>query len=388
MTLPMPPSPRRAYECQCGRPVFFRNDVCLHCRTALGYDPERVLLRPLESADEPDSWRAMPVEGDDADVPLDVYRRCANHASAAACNWLVPIGESATQRLCRGCRLVRTVPDSSVPGNDALWAKVEEAKRAVVAQLFALGLPVRSKVSEDIGRGVMFDLLRSPDGGPKVTTGHDDGLVTLDVAEADDAHRESVRAQMHEPYRTLIGHVRHELGHYYWQRLVEHTEWEAPCRELFGDDRIDYGQALERYYAEGAPPDWRDGYVSEYATSHPYEDWAETWAHYLHMVDAFGTARSFGLSPAVAKLEFDPFPAEALVAPEQVLQDADRQFLDMVNGWSELTVAFNQVTRSMGEPDFYPFVLSLRAVRKLHFIHRVVRAQQGHAPPAGNGATA
>ena len=199
MNLPLPSSPRRAYECQCGRPVFFRNDVCLHCKTPLGYDPERVLLRPLAPADEPETWRAMPVKGDDAGVPLDVYRRCANHGSAAACNWLVPIAEPSSQPLCRGCRLVRTVPDATVAGNDALCAKIEEAKRAVVAQLFALSLPVRSKVSEDAERGVMFDLLRTPDGGPKVLTGHDDGLITLDVAEADDAFREGVRARCTNP---------------------------------------------------------------------------------------------------------------------------------------------------------------------------------------------
>ena len=379
MSLPILPSPRRAFACQCGRPVFFRNDICLHCKTPLGYDPERVLLRPLEPSSDGDSWRAMAVMGDDAGIAHDVYRRCANHASPAACNWLLPIDESASQPLCRGCRLVRTVPDVTVPGNDVLWAKVEDAKRAVLAQLFALGLPVRSKVSEDPERGVMFDLLRAPDGGPKVITGHEDGLITLDVAEADDAHRESVRARMHEPYRTLIGHVRHELGHYYWQRFVEHTECEAPCRELFGDDTTDYGEAMKRYYAEGAPADWCDAYVSEYATSHPYEDWAETWAHYLHMVDAFGTARSFGLAPAVSKLEFDPFPVEALRPSGGALGESDRQFLDMVNGWSELTVAFNQVTRSMGEPDFYPFILSMTAVRKLHFIHRLVQSQQGQA---------
>ena len=187
--------------------VFFRNDVCLHRKTPLGYDPERVLLRPLEAMDETDAWRAMPVKGDDAGVPLDVYRRCANNCSAAACNWLVPIAESSSQPLCRGRRPVRTVPDSAVAGNDALWAKIEEAKCAVVAQFFALKLPVRSKVSEDAERGVMFDLLRMPDGGPKVLTGHDDGLMTLDISEADDAYREGVRAKMGKPYRTLIGHV-------------------------------------------------------------------------------------------------------------------------------------------------------------------------------------
>ena len=367
-------TPRRAFECQCGRPIFFRNDVCLHCQTPLGYDPQRILLRPLASGEQPDTWCAMAVAGDDSGVPLDTYRRCGNHATAAGCNWLIPSDEAPAQTLCRGCRLVRTVPDPTVQDNAGLWAKVEAAKRAVIAQLFALGLPVRSKVSEDPERGVMFDLLCTPDDGLKVLTGHDDGVITLDIGEADDAFRESVRTRMHEPYRTLIGHVRHELGHYYWQRLVEHTPWEAPCRELFGDDRIDYMGALKRYYDAGAPLDWRDRHVSAYATAHPYEDWAETWAHYLHMVDAFETARSFGLSPMIGKLEFDPFPADALSPTGSPLNEDDLEFLDMVNGWSELTVAFNQVTRSMGEPDFYPFVLSLPAVQKLHFIHRVVSA--------------
>ena len=372
----LPPSPRRAFECQCGRPIFFRNDVCLHCATPLGYDPLRVLLRPLQPGDAEDTWRSMPVGGEDAAVPSAAYRRCANHGTAAGCNWLVPIDEASHQPLCRGCRLVRIVPDPALPGNAEYWAKVEEAKRAVVAQLFALGLPVRSKVSEDPDRGVMFDLLRSPTSGPKVKTGHEDGLVTLDVGEADDVHREKVRAQMHEPYRTLIGHVRHELGHYYWQRLVEHTEWEGACRELFGDDRLDYAEALKRYYDAGAPENWRDGFVSEYATSHPYEDWAETWAHYLHMVDAYGTARSFGLAPTLAKLEFDPFTADALQFNDDAADACTDEFLGMINGWTELTIALNQVTRSMGEPDFYPFILSLPAVKKMHFIHRVVTAQR------------
>ena len=193
MTSPQIATPRRAFECQCGRPVFFRNDACLHCATPLGHDPELVLLRPLEPGSEPDTWRSMPVQGEDAQAPQRTYRRCGNHSTAAACNWLVPADEQPRNALCRGCRLVRTVPDTRVEGNAGLWAKVEEAKRAVVAQLFALGLPVRAKVSEDPERGVMFDLLRSPEHGPKVTTGHDDGLITLDIGEAHDAHREAMR---------------------------------------------------------------------------------------------------------------------------------------------------------------------------------------------------
>lgn len=365
-------SPRRAFECRCGKPVFFRNDKCLACETPLGYDPEYVLLRPLEAAGDA-LWDALPVSGADSDVPLKRYRRCGNFSSTANCNWLLDADEPAQQTLCRGCRLVRTIPDVSVQDGAGLWAKTEAAKQAVVAQLLSLKLPVRSKLGEDPERGLLFDLLRTPDGGAKVMTGHDSGLITLDVAEADDPHREKVRKDMHEPYRTLIGHVRHESGHYYWERLVRDTAWEQPCRDLFGDDRADYAAALKTYYDNGAPEDWRDSFVSEYATAHPYEDWAETWAHYLHMIDAYGAARSFGLRPA-GLMDFDPFAEDALDASAGESTSSDREFLSMVNRWTELTIAMNQVTRSMGEPDFYPFVLSKPAIRKLHFIHRVIHA--------------
>jgi hypothetical protein len=278
------------------------------------------------------------------------------------------------------------VPDPTDRDNAALWLKVEHAKRALVSQLIALKLPVESRVSENPQQGVMFDLLRSPVAGPKVMTGHDDGLITLDIQEADDVHRETVRAQMHEPYRTLIGHLRHEIGHYYWQRLVQGSDREAACREVFGDDRADYGQALQDYYANGAPFDWANRHVSAYATAHPYEDWAETWAHYLHMVDALDTARSFGVIAHHDEIQYEAFTPQVL-HPEQ--PDAppsadDLAFLAVVNGWIELTGALNEVTRSMGEPDFYPFVLSKPAVRKLHFIHKVVKQAAGGVARGGS----
>jgi len=368
------PTARRAFRCRCGRPVFFRNDVCLACATPLGYDPELVLLRPLAPTSDPQVWKALRPRGSGPAAPLLSYRRCANWSSAAPCNWLLPDGEAALlQPFCRSCRLDRTVPDPADRDNAALWLKVELAKRALVSQLVALKLPLASKVGEDTQRGVMFDLLRAPPGGPKVMTGHDDGLITLDVEEADDVHRETVRSQMQEPYRTLIGHLRHEIGHYYWQRLVQGTAWEQPCRALFGDDRADYAESLKTHYAHGAPPDWPDRHVSAYASAHPYEDWAETWAHYLHMIDALDTARSFGLLAHHDDIQYDPFTAQALDAGVDGAGAEDFAFLAVVNGWIELTGALNELTRSMGEPDFYPFVLSIPAVRKLHFIHKVVR---------------
>lgn len=389
------PTARRAFRCRCGRPVFFRNDVCLACGTPLGYDPDLVLLRPLAPTRNPDVFRAMRTRGVGMTVPLTTYRRCANWTSAAPCNWLLPDNEEARLKpFCRSCRLDRTVPDPTDRDNAGLWQKVELAKRALVSQLIALKLPLESKVSENPEQGVMFDLLRSPVDGPRVMTGHDDGLITLDIEEADDVHRETIRSRMHEPYRTLIGHLRHEIGHYYWQRLVRGTAWEEPCRAVFGDDRLDYGQALQHYYADGAAFDWKNRHVSAYASAHPYEDWAETWAHYLHMIDALDTARSFGLVAHHDEIQYEAFTPQVLQQEGAAAEPSadDLAFLAVVNGWIELTGALNEVTRSMGEPDFYPFVLSKPAVRKLHFIHQVVRQAAGGlsrgGSPTGAGGVA
>ena len=123
-----------------------------------------------------------------------------------------------------------------------------------------------------------------------MVTGHADGVITLDLAESDDVHRERRRAELGEPYRTLLGHFRHEIGHYYWPILVERAGALERCRALFGDERADYGEALERHYADGPPADWAERHVSAYATMHPWEDWAETFAHYLHIRDTLQTA--------------------------------------------------------------------------------------------------
>ncbi|MBL8286472.1 MAG: putative zinc-binding metallopeptidase [Rubrivivax sp.] len=219
-------------------------------------------------------------------------------------------------------------------------------------------------------RGLAFDLLQSLPNAAPVTTGHADGAVTLDVEEADDATREARRARLHEPYRTVLGHLRHEVGHYYWQRLVEGSAWQAPFRALFGDERADYGAALARHYDAGPAADWAASHVSAYAASHPWEDWAETWAHYLHIVDALDTARSFGLDGEQLQLGFEPYDAAALGATDA----AGASFVELLNGWMELAGVLNELARSMGQPDFYPFVLSAPAVRKLQFVHRVVQA--------------
>ena len=259
---------------------------------------------------------------------------------------------------------------------------MELAKRRLVSALLVMGLPVASRETEDTARGLMFDFLRSPDIGLPVMTGHDTGLITLNVAEADHATREAARQAMSEPYRTLVGHFRHEIGHYYWDRLVWDTPWLAQCRALFGDENQDYAASLKQNYEQGPRPDWRQNFVSAYASVHPWEDWAECWAHYMHMVDTVDSALSYGLTLDSSQLEFTPFTLDRLYQPDH--PDAPR-FLAFVNHWTQLTMMMNGMSRAMGQPDFYPFVLPHKAVTKLHFIHLVVSSCS--APPEAPAET-
>ena len=311
--------------------------------------------------------------------PTQTYTRCGNLATPAACNWLVPIapqeinaqGAQPARLLCQACRLNRTIPDlndTAHPDNGVLWGRIELAKRRLFSSLLALRLPVAS-LTEDPVRGISFDLLRSPDAGPAVMTGHKAGLITLNLQEADDAVREAVRSAMREPYRTLLGHFRHEIGHYYWDRLVRGTPWMDGFHELFGDETQDYAACLRKNYLEGPPDQWWRRYVSAYASTHPWEDWAECWAHYLHMRDTIDTAVSLGLATDSAHLEFTAYTLDTLYQPEH---PEAQNFLAFLNDWTRLTTLLNEMSRSMGQPDFYPFVLPHEVIAKLHFIHLLV----------------
>jgi hypothetical protein len=373
------PRTARSFRCRCKRPVFFRNSQCLGCRTALGYDPERGELLPLEPV-APGLWRAAG-EADGGRV----YERCINFEGAAGCNWLVPLHEAdvAGERaapLCRACCLNRNVAPVSVPAHALLLGRIEVAKRRLVSQLIGLGLPVRSRIDDPEG-GLAFDLLASTPGGPPVMTGHASGLITLNIEEADHPTRERVRKEMNEPYRTLLGHFRHEVGHYYWDLLIRDTEWIAPFRSLFGDERQSYAEALKRNYTEGPPHDWPTRFVSSYASMHPWEDWAETWAHYLHMIDTVDTALSFGLEADDIEVPVEPWGHDALWRPDDPDADACLGFL---NAWIELTAVFNELARSMGQQDFYPFVLPRAAVPKLQLIHLVVRGRSPYGSVDGS----
>jgi hypothetical protein len=297
-------------------------------------------------------------------VDAKVYRRCGNLESPAGCNWLIAVPpEGEPPQLCISCGLNRTIPDLSIPENQVKWGRIEIAKRRLISSLVRLGLPIISRAANP-QNGLGFDFLASPAGGSPVLTGHSDGLITLNIDEADDATREQIRQQLHEPYRTLLGHLRHEIGHFYWDQLIGGTESITEFRKIFGDEQQDYAAALQAHYSQGPPPDWQAHYVSAYASSHPWEDWAETWAHYLHMTDTLETARRFGINDV--QIEFEPF------TPASLYGRNGTDFLEFLNFWAELAAVLNELSRSMGLPDFYPFILSRDAVAKLHFVHTVI----------------
>ncbi|MEJ8814959.1 putative zinc-binding metallopeptidase [Variovorax ureilyticus] len=374
------PTVTRAYQCQCGRPVFLANSRCLACQTPLGYVIEQLGVVPLAPARhegaEPDTFTVF------GDAGGRAYRHCANLMSPSACNWMVPAPregddpsfntDGLTAGMCLACSVTRTIPDLAVEGNGDRWRSLELAKRRLLSQLLALELPVVTRLS-DPAHGLVFDFLSSTPGAPHVLTGHDTGIITLNAEEAQDDVRERIRAEMREPYRTLLGHFRHEIGHYYWDLLVHPTPWIDAFRTLFGDEREDYAAALRKHYDTGAPADWADRFVTSYASAHPWEDWAETWAHYLHMADTADTAMSFGVDARNVELASDLFEAADLWQPDH---PEAGQFLDFINGWVRLTNVLNELSRSMGQPDYYPFVLPRAAVGKLQFIHQVIAQQR------------
>ena len=354
---------------KCQQLVFFENIACTRCGQALAYLPDRELVSGIQPVDAPAAtlpgsappaqlWRALGADG-------AVYRLCRNWTDHGVCNWAVPADDP--HELCQACRLNLIIPRLSDPIARTAWARLEVAKRRLVYSLLRLGLNIEPKgEAKDGGLGFSFMEDRI---GAQVRTGHDDGVITINIAEADDPFREKMRVQLGETYRTLLGHFRHEIGHYYWARLVRATHWLSRCRELFGDERTDYAEAVRRHYETGAPPDWQAHFVSAYASTHPWEDWAETFAHYLHMVDTLETARAYGLS---LRPEATTAQAEARTPAVSSRRLDLHDFEDLMNGFGPVTLVLNDLNRSMGLHDPYPFVLSPAAVEKLRFVHEVL----------------
>ncbi|CAH8282040.1 hypothetical protein EV196_11023 [Mariniflexile fucanivorans] len=334
----------KIFECpNCKSPVFFENTICENCNTSIGYN------HYLDAFDIPNNNQ-------------DNFSKLCSNFNLGVCNWLVD--NNVNTEFCLACSLNRTVPNRSNTDHFNKWVKLETAKHRLIYQLLKLKLPIKSKLQDE--NGIAFDFL-SENNKENAVTGHADGVVTIILTEADSVQREQLRKQMNEAYRTLLGHFRHEIGHYYWELLFNDSNIES-FRQVFGDERLDYSEALEKHYKNGAPNNWNQNYISEYATSHPWEDWAETWAHYLHLMDTLETASGFGMSfypnkEYVKKLVIDTCPNPYFT----------ENFKDIFDASIALTCVANSLNRSMGLPDIYPFIVPDKVIQKLTFIHNLLK---------------
>lgn len=359
----------KLFSCDhCGNTVYFENAVCERCGHGLGYRSDRNALISLVKTNGLLSSPAF---------PNDSYVFCQN-ARYGACNWLVPATPGGDV-YCAACRHNETIPAIDNPLNLTRWQVIERAKKRLFYSLLRLNLPLETR-NQNRAHGLSFRFLSDTDAAPgsaPVMTGHESGIITIALAEADDAEREARRASMGEPYRTLLGHFRHEIGHHYWDLLVANTPQLAAFRTLFGDESVNYASALQAYYANGAPAGWPQTNISAYATAHPWEDFAETFAHYLHITDTVEMAAAFGIrarpstqdESLAARIDFDPYAA------------ADARTI--VDNWVPLASMLNNLNRAMGHPDAYPFILTPQVIDKLGFIHDLVHGQNAGQAMAG-----
>ena len=363
----------KLFSCpHCRHRLYFENAQCLNCGNLVLYDPARGYF-VLSNGE------AM---------------QCTN-ATECGCNWTAEPGRG----FCRACALNKTIPALSIAGNRERWIRVEAAKKRAIYSLFAFGLPVTPKAVPGDELGLAFDFLADPIDGlgdEHVLTGHDNGLITLNVAEADSSEREKMRAEMGENYRTLLGHFRHELGHYYWDLLIRDDPGRlARFRGLFGDESADYELALKSHYANGAPPDWEMRHISAYAASHPWEDWAETWAHYLHITDTLEMVRALKLPLGELETEAgenlpDADQGQPPIKPQDSATTTAEPFEKTLARWLILSEASNSINRCMGLPDLYPFVISAVTAGKLRFVHELISgaARADSWPDADRSAAA
>ncbi len=309
------------------------------------------------------------VDGALYEVPFDAgaprFWRCLN--AAWDCNWLIPAEKADSW--CESCRLTRGRPDEADTRAVQAWSAAEAAKRVLICQLHGLGLPIRAR-SLGESDGLAFDLVYVP--GATSVTGHRGGVVTIDLTEHDDQRREALRKDLDEPYRTLLGHLRHEIGHYYWTVLVAGGGRIEGFRHWFGDERVDYAGALEQHYAGKRPTPRDPAFISAYASSHPWEDWAETFAHYLHILDTLETAAAVGLHLS-KPLRAGPAGVIDALACSGPGGRATSNFAYVVEAWIPLVDALNEVSQSMGERPLYPFVLTPPVIAKLSFVNDCVR---------------
>ncbi|WP_372882404.1 putative zinc-binding metallopeptidase [Psychromonas sp.] len=372
----------KTFRCNCQeQPIlFFESSHCLACGRTVGLDDDFKQVVPYDLDEKSGLFFK-------ADQPTVFYQKCDNNARYQACNGMVNLNtfvhvDGKDEVLCFACRFNETVPDLTIVEHIPLWRKMETAKRRALYTLKALPVPLRN-IIQDPENGISFDFTTDRDvkdhfaskleDQEAVFTGHDCGHITINLAEANDVARSHTRLAMRERYRTLLGHFRHELGHYYFDQLIANSpEKHALCKQYFGDDELSYQKALDRHYKKGAPADWREHFISAYATMHPYEDWAETWAHYMHIIDTLETAQNFSISGSALGGAVDTAEVGGLQLPQEYYFSAQTSITNILDTWMDFSVILNSLNRSMGLRDAYPFVLTQAVRTKLSFIHHAV----------------
>ncbi|TKB25874.1 hypothetical protein FCL47_12320 [Desulfopila sp. IMCC35006] len=381
----------KTFQCNCkDHPtLFFESSHCIACDRTVGLDDKFNQVEPYELDEGSGQFFK-------AAHPEIRYQKCDNNAQFKACNGMVNLNTfvpdaDAAEVLCFACRFNETIPDLTIVEHIPLWKKMETAKRRALYTLNALPVPLRT-ISQDPESGLSFDFITDRNVNDHfvsklthheaVFTGHDCGHITINLAEADDVARSHAKMAMGERYRTLLGHFRHELGHYYFDQLIANSpEKHALCKQYFGDDALDYQEAMDQHYAKGAPADWHKTFISEYATMHPYEDWAETWAHYMHVIDTLETAQNFSLTGSTSGSAVDNEDVGELELPQdQYYFSVQTPIANILDTWMDFSVILNSLNRSMGLEDAYPFVLTQSVRRKLSFIHHAIHNRLNQLP--------
>jgi hypothetical protein len=360
----------QTYRCKCGNRLYFDNSICLVCQREVGWCEGCGRLTALEAVTVNNGTTTGEYHCSYADCGK-VVRKCHNYVVENVCNrcYLVdnvpPAGQVdaggggvPSNQLCNACVLTETIPDLSIAGNHEKWARLEAAKRRLLYTLDRLGLPYANampKLSFDFKADIQRpnNEWRNAGATEIVYTGHADGKITINLREADDATREALRVKFHEAHRTLIGHFHHEIGHYYWQMLVQRRR-EAECIKVFGDHIAPpYQDAMAAYYQNGPRAGWQSSFISAYASSHPWEDFAETFALYLDMVSVLDTATHL----------FKSVRANYRA----------RSVATLVERFGEVGVLVNEFNRTVGLLDLVPDVVVPPVAAKLEFIHSLVK---------------